>query len=40
MVKSNAVTNDGNSDLQPDLVWTKARSDTESHHCMTLARGK
>jgi hypothetical protein len=22
------ITNDGNSDLQPDLVWTKARSET------------
>jgi hypothetical protein len=27
-----SITNDGNSDLQPDWVWIKARSDTEVTH--------
>jgi len=26
-----SITNDGNSDLQPDLIWTKSRSDTSFH---------
>jgi hypothetical protein len=28
-----SITNDGNSDLQPDLVWIKGRS-TNSHHAL------
>jgi hypothetical protein len=33
------ITNDGNSDLQPDLVWTKARSDTSHHTNVDSSRG-
>ena len=36
-----AVTNDGNSDLQPDLVWIKSRSAaTTEHHLMDSTRGE
>ena len=28
-----SITNDGNSDLQPDVVWTK-RTDDSSHHAL------
>jgi len=34
-----AVTNDGNSDLQPDWVWTKKRSDTSNHALVDSSRG-
>lgn len=34
-----AVTNDGNSNLQPDWVWTKVRSTTNSHHVADTSRG-
>ena len=34
-----AVTNDGNSDLKPDLVWTKKRSDTSHHALVDSSRG-
>jgi hypothetical protein len=33
------VTNDGNSDLKPDLVWTKKRSDTSHHALVDSSRG-
>ena len=36
---SNAITNDGNSDLQPDWVWLKERSSTSSHHSFDSTRG-
>jgi hypothetical protein len=34
-----AVTNDGNSNLQPDLVWTKKRSGTSHHALVDSSRG-
>jgi hypothetical protein len=34
-----SITNDGNSDLQPDLVWTKARSDTSHNALVDSSRG-
>jgi len=34
-----AITNDGNSDLQPDWVWTKVRSASNSHHLADTSRG-
>ena len=34
-----AVTNDGNSNLQPDLVWTKKRSDTSHNAWVDSSRG-
>jgi hypothetical protein len=33
------ITNDGNSDLKPDLVWTKARSGTSHHTNVDSSRG-
>ena len=36
---NNAITNDGNSDLQPDLVWIKNRSATDSHCLFDSSRG-
>ena len=33
------VTNDGNSDLQPDWVWVKSRSATANHNCSDSSRG-
>ena len=33
------ITNDGNSNLQPDLVWTKARSATSHHTNVDSSRG-
>jgi hypothetical protein len=27
-----SVTNDGNSDLKPDILWAKNRDDTDNHH--------
>ena len=35
----NAITNGGNSDLQPDLVWIKNRVDTDSHSITDSVRG-
>lgn len=34
-----AITNDGNSNLQPDLVWLKNRSGTENHTLADSSRG-
>jgi len=34
-----AVTNDGNSDLKPDLLWIKQRSSTENHMVVDSTRG-
>ena len=34
-----AITNDGNSDLQPDWVWIKERSSTSSHFANDSVRG-
>ena len=33
------VTNDGNSDLKPDFVWTKCRSGTSHHTIVDSTRG-
>jgi len=33
------VTNDGNSDLQPDYVWTKCRSGSSHHTNVDSSRG-
>ena len=34
-----AITNGGNSDLQPDMVWTKSRSNTLNHNLYDSNRG-
>ena len=34
-----AITNDGNSDLQPDLLWIKARNETSEHQVIDSTRG-
>ena len=34
-----ALTNDGNSDLQPDWVWIKERSSTSAHKLLDSTRG-
>ena len=34
-----AITNDGNSNLQPDLVWIKARNETSDHALLDSTRG-
>ena len=34
-----AITNDGNSDLQPDWVWLKNRTDVENHTLADTSRG-
>jgi len=34
-----AITNDGNSDLQPDLIWFKNRATTNSHNVLDSTRG-
>jgi len=34
-----AITNDGNSDLQPDLIWTKRRDSGNSVHVADTSRG-
>ena len=34
-----AITNDGNSDLQPDFVWIKNRAATDSHCWFDSSRG-
>ena len=36
---SRSVTNDGNSDLQPDWLWVKRRSATNSHHLVNSSMG-
>jgi len=36
---TNAITNTGNSDLQPDWVWFKCRSATEHHGLFDSVRG-
>tara|TARA_R100000654_G_scaffold1509_3_gene5494 strand:+ start:5439 stop:6896 length:1458 start_codon:yes stop_codon:yes gene_type:complete len=36
---SNAITNDGNSNLRPDWLWTKNRSGTANHKIFDSARG-
>ena len=33
------ITNDGNSDLQPDWVWLKDRTQAESHAIFDSTRG-
>ena len=35
----NAITNSGNSDLKPDWLWIKSRSDTEQHTVWDSSRG-
>jgi hypothetical protein len=35
----NAVTFDGNSDMQPDMVWSKRRDDATSHVLKDTSRG-
>ena len=34
-----ALTNDGNSDLQPDWVWVKCRDDSHNHQVFDSVRG-
>ncbi len=34
-----AITNDGNSDLQPDWVWIKRRDGSADHNCFDSSRG-
>ena len=34
-----AITNDGNSNLQPDWIWFKNRSTTNSHNLLDSSRG-
>ena len=34
-----SITNDGNSDLQPDWVWIKNRSSTQNHYTYDSTRG-
>ena len=36
---SQAYTNDGNSNLQPDWLWIKIRSSADSHHLFDSTRG-
>jgi len=36
---NHAITNDGNSDLQPDLLWIKSRDATHSHWLVDSNRG-
>ena len=36
---SQAYTNDGNSDLQPDWLWIKIRSSADGHHLFDSSRG-
>ena len=36
---SHAITFDGDTDMQPDLVWIKARDDAESHNLYDAVRG-
>jgi len=34
-----SITNNGNSDLQPDWIWTKKRNDGQNHHAIDSTRG-
>ena len=36
---SQSITFDGNSDLQPDWVWIKSRTDTRKHNLYDVVRG-
>jgi len=36
----NSITNDGNSDLQPDLLWIKSRDAGHSHYVVDSNRGR
>jgi hypothetical protein len=36
---SHTITNDGNSDLQPDLLWIKARNSAQNHQLHDSSRG-
>ena len=36
---SNALTNDGNSDLQPDFIWIKRRNYNNGHQLLDSTRG-
>ena len=36
---THTVTNSGNSNLQPDWVWTKCRSNTSNHFLFDSTRG-
>ena len=36
---SNAITNGGNSDLQPDLFWGKTRNHAYNHIVLDSSRG-
>jgi len=37
---NNAITNDGNSDLQPDWIWFKSRDAGNSHYVVDSSRGR
>jgi|11_taG_2_1085331.scaffolds.fasta_scaffold11390_3 hypothetical protein len=37
---NNAITNDGNSDLQPDFIWFKSRDAGHSHYVVDSSRGR
>ena len=37
---NNAITNDGNSDLQPDWIWFKSRDAGHSHYVVDSNRGR
>lgn len=34
-----AITLDGDTDMQPDLIWTKERSQTGNHNIFDSVRG-
>ena len=34
-----SITNDGNSDLQPDWLWFKSRNSTQVHQLFDTSRG-
>ena len=34
-----SITNDGNSDLQPDFIWGKSRSTVDAHTATDSSRG-
>ena len=34
-----SIVNDGNSDLQPDWIWTKKRNSGQNHHAIDSTRG-
>jgi hypothetical protein len=37
---NNSITNDGNSDLQPDWIWFKSRDAGNSHYVVDSSRGR